>query len=93
MIASLVESMIWTVVVTLPVVMELDDLSSSPTTQLADATAAAVDYIVSHIRSHSASLKLQTSKGNYVSSLNVVRRTSISIRTARVARGRWTISS
>lgn len=61
----------WTVVVPLPVIMELDGLSSNLTPQLADAAVAAIDYIASHIRSHSASLKVQTSKGNYLSSLNV----------------------
>ena len=32
---------------------------------------AAMSYISSHIRTHSASLKVQTSKGNYLSSLNI----------------------
>ncbi|KAJ3525600.1 hypothetical protein NMY22_g10503 [Coprinellus aureogranulatus] len=71
MITSLVESMKWTVVVPLPVIMELDGLASNITPQLADAASAAINYIASHVRSHAVSLKVQTSKGNYLTSLNV----------------------
>jgi len=55
----------------LPVIMELDGLSSSTSPQLAEAAQSAVNYITSHIRSHSQSLKVLTSKGNYLTSLNV----------------------
>ncbi|KAJ7098134.1 hypothetical protein B0H15DRAFT_824243 [Mycena belliarum] len=68
--ASVVESLQWTVVVPLPVIMELDGLSSNPS-QLGEAAQAAMAYLSSHIRSHATSLKVQTSKGNYLTSLSV----------------------
>ncbi|KAF9228014.1 hypothetical protein BS17DRAFT_747074 [Gyrodon lividus] len=70
MIASIVESLRWTVIVPVPVIMELDGLSSD-TSQLGEAAQEAVSYITSHVRSHATSLKVQTSKGNYLTSLNV----------------------
>ncbi|KAF7295122.1 PINc domain-containing protein [Mycena indigotica] len=70
MFSSLVESFRWTIVVPLPVIMELDGLSSNPS-QLGEAAQAAMSYLSTHIRSHSTSLKVQTSKGNYLTSLNV----------------------
>lgn len=69
-IASLVESLEWTVVVPLPVIMELDGLASDASV-LGEAAMAASQYIVSHLRTHSTSLKIQTSKGNYLANLNV----------------------
>nr|VWO98807.1 G protein beta subunit Gib2 [Ganoderma boninense] len=39
--------------------------------KLKATAAAALDYITAHIRSHSASLKVQTSRGNYLTNLNV----------------------
>ncbi|KAJ3833216.1 PIN domain-containing protein, partial [Lentinula raphanica] len=71
MFSSLVESKSWTVVVPLPVIMELDGLRSNSSPELSEAARAALDYITSHILSHSLSLKIQTSKGNYLSNLNV----------------------
>jgi predicted ribonuclease YlaK len=71
MVTSLIESMQWTVVIPLPVIMELDGLSSNVNPQLAEAASSAVTYITTHIRSHSVSLKVQTSKGNYLTNLNV----------------------
>ncbi|KAG7092251.1 hypothetical protein E1B28_008616 [Marasmius oreades] len=68
---SLVESLRWTVLVPLPVVMELDGLKSNALPQLSQAADDALKYITSHIRSYSSSLKVQTSKGNYLTSLNV----------------------
>ncbi|KAJ7063093.1 hypothetical protein C8F01DRAFT_1209464 [Mycena amicta] len=70
MFSTLVESSQWTVVVPLPVIMELDGLSSNPS-QLGEAAQAAMTYLSSHIRTHAISLKVQTSKGNYLTSLNV----------------------
>ena len=70
MIASLVESLEWTVVIPLPVIMELDGLSSDSSV-LGEAAVAASQYIISHLRTHSTSLKIQTSKGNYLTNLNV----------------------
>ncbi|KAK7043684.1 hypothetical protein VNI00_008295 [Paramarasmius palmivorus] len=71
MFASLVESLRWTVLVPLPVVMELDGLKSNSSPQLSEAADSALSYITSHLRSHSSSLKVQTSKGNYLTTLNV----------------------
>lgn len=68
--SSLVESLQWTLVVPLPVIMELDGLSSTPS-PLGQAASAALHYITSHFRSHSLSLKVLTSKGNYLSTLSV----------------------
>ena len=70
MFASVVDSLRWTVIVPLPVIMELDGLAvnASP---LGEAAQAALSHIASHLRSHAASLKVQTSKGNYLTSLNV----------------------
>lgn len=73
MLSSLIESQRWTVVVPLPVIMELDGLSANSGTQLGDAARDALTYLSSHVRSHSISLKIQTSKGNYLPNLNVRR--------------------
>ena len=70
MVTSLVESRRWTVVVPLPAIMELDGLASNPTA-LGEAAKAAIEFVVSHVRSHSDALKVQTSRGNYLSSLSV----------------------
>jgi protein SMG6 len=58
--------------------MELNGLSSN-TTQLGEAAGAAMTYVSSHIRSHYGSLKVQTSKGNYLNSLS-----TLSIRTEQM---------
>ncbi|KAG5645823.1 hypothetical protein DXG03_005164 [Asterophora parasitica] len=71
MFASVVESLRWTVVIPLPVIMELDGLSSNASTQLSEAAQNAMAYISSHIRSHAISLKVQTSKGNYLTTLSI----------------------
>ena len=68
--SSLVESSRWTIVVPLPVIMELDSQSSN-VSQLGDAATAALRYITSHVKSHAISLKVLTSRGNYLSNLNV----------------------
>jgi len=70
MLASLIEGLRWTIVVPLPVVMELDGLSSTAS-RLGEAAQSAMSFLTSHIRSHSISLKVQTSKGNYLTTLNV----------------------
>ena len=69
-VASIIESLRWTVVIPVPVIMELDGLSSNAS-QLGEAAQEAVAYITSRIRSHAMSLKIQTSKGNYLTSLTV----------------------
>ena len=70
MVSSLIESLRWTIIIPLPVIMELDGLSAN-TSQLGEAADTAMTYISSHIRSHALSLKVQTSKGNYLTSLSV----------------------
>ncbi|KAG9318400.1 hypothetical protein JVU11DRAFT_491 [Chiua virens] len=69
-VASIVESLRWTVVIPVPVIMELDGLCSNPS-QLGETAQETIAYITSHIRSHAMSLKVQTSKGNYLTSLSV----------------------
>jgi hypothetical protein len=68
--ASLVEAHRWTIVVPVPVIMELDGLSSRPA-PLGETAAAAVEYIAGALRPHGVSLKVQTSKGNYLRTLAV----------------------
>ncbi|TDL27426.1 hypothetical protein BD410DRAFT_818864 [Rickenella mellea] len=68
--ASLVESLQWTIVVPLAVITELDGLAAN-SSPLGEAASAATAYIVAHLRSHGTSLKVQTSKGNYLSTLIV----------------------
>ena len=70
MVTRLVESFSWTVVVPLPAIMELDGLASNPT-PLGEAAKAAIAFVVGHVRSHADALKVQTSRGNYLSSLTV----------------------
>lgn len=69
-VISLIESNQWTVLIPLAVITELDGISTNQT-ELGKAASAASQYITSHIRTHSASLKVQTSRGNYLSTLNV----------------------
>ena len=71
MFASLVEGLRWTVIVPLPVIMELDGLATSDSPKLAEASKAALSFISSNLKTLSNSLKIQTSRGNYLSSLNV----------------------
>ena len=51
----------WIIVVLVPVIMELDGLSSHPA-QLGEAARAAMIWVSSLMRSHSSSLKVQTSR-------------------------------
>ncbi|KAF8119990.1 hypothetical protein EV363DRAFT_1377288 [Boletus edulis] len=69
-VASIIESLRWTVVIPMPVIMELDGLCSN-TSQLGETAQEAIAYITSHIRSHAMSLKVQMSKGNYLTTLSV----------------------
>jgi len=69
-LSSLVESLKWTIVIPLPVIMELDGHAKNDS-PLGQAASAATAYIVSHLRTHSKSLKVQTSKGNYLMNLSV----------------------
>ncbi len=58
-----------------PVITELDGLAKQPG-PLGTAATTSVHYLETHIRSSSISLKVQTSKGNYLSDL-VVRTESL----------------
>jgi protein SMG6 len=69
-IASLIESNRWTILLPLAVITELDGISANQS-ELGEAAAAAFKYISEHMRSHSTSLKVQTSRGNYLNTLNV----------------------
>ena len=69
--SALAESGRWTVVVPLPVMMELDSQANGNATPLGQADEVVLRYITASIRSHSASLKVQTSRGNYLASLSV----------------------
>jgi len=71
--SSLIESHRWTVIIPLPVITELDGLASpnGNQPQLAEAAQAALVYVSSHLRSHALSLKVQTSRGNYLTSLSI----------------------
>lgn len=70
MFSRLVESQQYTIIVPLPVIMELDGLAANAS-PLGEAASSAAAYITSHIRSHSISLKIQTSRGNFLPNLNV----------------------
>ncbi|OCF36801.1 hypothetical protein I316_01397 [Kwoniella heveanensis BCC8398] len=65
---KVVESGLWSVVVPLPVVTELDGLSKEPAPLGVNAKCA-VTYLEARIRTHSLCLKIQTTKGNYLSDL------------------------
>lgn len=69
-VMSLVESEKWTVVIPLAVITELDGISNNPS-ELGRAAIEASKYITNNIRTHSTSLKVQTSRGNYLTTLNV----------------------
>jgi predicted ribonuclease YlaK len=70
MITTLIESERWTILIPLAVITELDGLSANRS-DLGKAASNASQYITSHIRSHSSSLKVQTSRGNYLTTLNI----------------------
>jgi hypothetical protein len=68
-VANLIESNRWTVVVPLPAITELDGLSKN-TTPLGQAAASALAYLIATLP-HSMSLKVQTSRGNYLRNLSI----------------------
>jgi len=70
MVTSLVKSLRWAVVVPLPTIMELDGLALN-TNPLSEVAKAAIAFVVSHVRPHADLLKVQTPRGNYLSSLTV----------------------
>ena len=66
--ASLVESICWTILVPLAVITEPGGIATN-NLPLGEAATAAVEYIGSHMRSHTRSLKVQTS--NYLQTLSI----------------------
>lgn len=66
--AKVVEGGQWSVIVPLPVVTELDGLSRNPP-PLGDEASAAVGYLEARIRTHALTLKIQTTRGNYLTDL------------------------
>ncbi|KAH8117438.1 hypothetical protein DFH11DRAFT_1817087 [Phellopilus nigrolimitatus] len=70
MFSSLVESLRWTILVPLAVITELDGIAMNAS-PLGESAAAAIAYISAHVRTHALSLKVQTSRGNYLQNLNV----------------------
>nr|KIR87808.1 hypothetical protein I308_01835 [Cryptococcus tetragattii IND107] len=68
LVNRIVESGQWSVVVPLPVVTELDGLSKEQGA-LGNAARAAVALLEERIRTHALCLKIQTTKGNYLSDL------------------------
>lgn len=68
LVNRIVESGQWSVVVPLPVVTELDGLSKEHGA-LGAAARAAVALLEERIRTHALCLKIQTTKGNYLSDL------------------------
>ena len=57
--SALVECGLWTVVVPLPVVMELDSQSTNQS-ELGQVAGAALQYISTHVCTHATSLEVQT---------------------------------
>lgn len=68
--SRLVSSSKWTVVVPLPVVTELDGLAKEPP-PLGIEAAQAISYLESNIRTRSMVLRVQTTKGSYLSDLRL----------------------
>lgn len=66
--SKIVEGGQWSVIVPLPVVTELDGLSKNPP-PLGTEAKAAVSYLEARIRTHALCLKIQTSRGNYLTDL------------------------
>ncbi|KAN0064555.1 hypothetical protein ACQY0O_002183 [Thecaphora frezii] len=70
LLKQLVESQKWTVVVPLAVVTELDGLKRNANALGAEASRA-IQFLESRIRSHAKYLKVQTSRGNYLTDLSI----------------------
>ncbi|WVN88376.1 uncharacterized protein L203_103582 [Cryptococcus depauperatus CBS 7841] len=67
MLDGIVQGGQWTIVVPLPVVTELDGLSKDPL--VGSSARAAVAFLEQRIRTHALCLKIQTTRGNYLSDL------------------------
>jgi hypothetical protein len=66
--SRIVEGGQWSVVVPLPVITELDGLSKNPA-PLGTEASSAVAYLEARIRTHALCLKIQTTRGNYLTDL------------------------
>lgn len=66
--AKVVEGGQWSVIVPLPVITELDGLSKNPP-PLGTEAQTAVAYLEARIRTHALCLKIQTTRGNYLTDL------------------------
>ncbi|WWC89258.1 uncharacterized protein L201_004179 [Kwoniella dendrophila CBS 6074] len=66
--SKIVESGQWTVIVPLPVVTELDGLSKEPG-PLGNNSKLSITYLEKRIKTNSLTLKIQTTKGNYLNDL------------------------
>ncbi|KAG8857607.1 hypothetical protein FRB96_005625 [Tulasnella sp. 330] len=70
-VSELIQSNRWTVVVPLAVITELDGLSHNTPSELGVAASEALSYLIAAIQTHSSSLKVQTSRGNYLFNLSI----------------------
>ncbi|SJX62234.1 uncharacterized protein SRS1_13080 [Sporisorium reilianum f. sp. reilianum] len=68
-IAQLIESRRWTVIIPLAVITELDGLRRNDN-ELGKEAERAIQFLESRIKSHSKYVKVQTSRGNYLSDLS-----------------------
>lgn len=69
LIVQLIESQRWTIIVPLAVITELDGLRRNEN-DLGKEAERAIQFLESHIRSHAKCVKVQTSRGNYLSDLS-----------------------
>lgn len=70
LVSNLISTRRWTVVIPLAVVTELDGLGNN-TSELGAAAREALSYLIASVQTHSTSLKVQTSRGNYLHSLSI----------------------
>lgn len=68
-IAQLIESQRWTVIIPLAVITELDGLRRNDN-ELGQEAERAIQFLEARIRSHAKYVKVQTSRGNYLSDLS-----------------------
>ncbi|PWN49902.1 hypothetical protein IE53DRAFT_122305 [Violaceomyces palustris] len=70
LLKQLVESERWTIVVPLAVITELDGLKRNAT-PLGRFASRSIGYLEEHVKSHKKWLKVQTSRGNYLSDISI----------------------
>ena len=71
--SAILESQKWTLVIPLVVLTELDGLRTQQDTELGQNAALAILYLESKIKTHNIYLKVLTSRGNYLSDINIRR--------------------